>query len=53
MMRFCFVSNTVLALGLLASLPAGVLAQLQSVDEAERLSKATGRPIFAMAGNKT
>jgi hypothetical protein len=28
-------------------------AQLQSVDEALAISKKTGRPIFAMAGQKT
>ena len=29
------------------------LAQMQSVDQAVQLSQATGRPIFALAGNKT
>jgi hypothetical protein len=38
---------------ILLAMPSVLLAQLQSVDEATALSKITGRPIFAMAGNKT
>jgi len=30
-----------------------LMAQLQSVDDAIAQSRSTGRPIFAMAGNKT
>ncbi len=42
-----------LCLGALVSLPSVLTAQLQSVDDALAISKKTGRPIFAMAGNKT
>ena len=37
----------------LASLPSVAVGQLQSVDEALKISRKTGRPIFAMAGSKT
>jgi hypothetical protein len=47
------VQRIVVCLGVLASLPSVLMAQLQSVDEALAVSKRTGRPIFAMAGNKT
>ena len=39
--------------GLLYGLPSSLLAQLHSVDEALQASRTTGRPVFAMAGNKT
>jgi len=35
------------------TVPAMVLGQLYSVDESLELSRKTGRPIFAMAGNET
>ena len=46
---------SILLLGLAGAmiLPTAGVAQLQSVDEALELSRVTGRPIFAMAGNKT
>jgi len=52
-MRSHSIPTAVLALGLLISLPVVTSAQLYSVEEAELLSKKSGRPIFAMAGNKT
>jgi len=42
-----------ICLGVLAGLPPMLMAQLQSVDDAIAQSRSTGRPIFAMAGNKT
>jgi hypothetical protein len=39
--------------GIFALLPTYAAAQLHSVDEALSASKKTGRPIFAMAGQKT
>ena len=47
------VQRVILSLGVLASLPSVLMAQLQSVDEALATARRTGRPIFAMAGNKT
>ena len=35
------------------TVPALASAQLKDIDEALSLSRKTGRPIFAMAGNKT
>jgi hypothetical protein len=43
----------VLSCGLFCGLPSVVWGQSQSVDQAVQLSQATGRPIFALAGNKT
>ena len=38
----------------LAAIPSGVLAaDMLTIEQAEALSKATGRPILAMAGSKT
>ncbi len=34
-------------------IPVSAIAQLKSIDEAEKLSTATGRPIFAVAGDET
>ena len=48
-----FLHRTMVGGAILLAFPAVVLAQLHSVDEAAALSKTTGRPIFAMAGNKT
>lgn len=47
------VQRTVVFLGVLATLPSMLMAQLQSVDDAIAQSRSTGRPIFAMAGDKT
>jgi hypothetical protein len=44
---------TLLSLAAVAGNPSSVMAQLQSVDQALELSRKTGRPIFALAGNKT
>ncbi|NLF70253.1 MAG: hypothetical protein GX575_14535 [Candidatus Anammoximicrobium sp.] len=52
MIRYSALS-VLLASGLLASLPTTLYGQLESVDEAIKASQTTGRPIFAMAGNKT
>lgn len=43
----------VVSCGMLCSLTPTLRAQLQTVDAATQLSQATGRPIFAMAGDKT
>jgi hypothetical protein len=42
-----------LAIALFAVVPDLSAAELLSVEEAEARSKATGRPILAMAGSKT
>ena len=42
-----------LAIATLSIAPALSAAELLSVEEAEARSKATGRPILAMAGSKT
>jgi hypothetical protein len=42
-----------LSCGLLCGLPSRLPAQLHSVDEAMLASRTTGRPIFALAGDKT
>lgn len=34
-------------------LPSAVWGQVKSIEEAVKLSQATGRPIFAMAGKET
>jgi len=47
------VLPVVISCGVFFSLPSALRAQLQSVDEAIQASQTTGRPIFAMAGNKT
>jgi hypothetical protein len=52
-MSYQAVQRTIICLGVFAGLPSVLVAQLQSVDEAIALSRKTGRPIFAMAGNKT
>ena len=41
------------AITIICTQPASALAQLQSVDEAQALSRKTGLPIFVMAGNRT
>lgn len=49
--------NTIITQGACAiaivAASATASAQLTSVDEAVALSRKTGRPIFALAGNKT
>ena len=52
-MKSTAVRTACLFVGFLLNLPTFALAQLHSVEQAESLSKASGRPIFAMAGNKT
>lgn len=47
------VLHVVVTCGMLYGLSAALWAQPQTVDEALQLSQTTGRPIFAMAGNKT
>lgn len=49
----CSVRPFVISCGLLCGMPSVLLAQMQSVEQAVQLSQATGRPIFALAGNKT
>jgi hypothetical protein len=48
-----WMTGPVALLAIVAGFPYAVMAQLQSVDQALEISKKTGRPIFAMAGNKT
>ena len=48
-----WTAGTLLAVCTTMTLPALVLAQMQSVDEALALSRKTGRPVFALAGNRT
>lgn len=52
MIRFS-VLRVVFTCGMFCGLPAALRAQPQTVDEAMQLSQTTGRPVFAMAGNKT
>ena len=52
MMRHSVLS-VVISCGLLCGMPSVLWAQVQSVEQAVQLSQATGRPIFALAGNKT
>jgi len=52
MIRYSALS-LVISCGLSCGLPSVVWAQSQSVEQAVQLSQATGRPIFALAGNKT
>ncbi len=47
------VLPVVISCGAFFSLASALRAQLQSIDEAIQTSQTTGRPIFAMAGNKT
>lgn len=47
------VLPVVVSCSLMCGTPTVIWAQLQSVDQAVQLSQATGRPIFALAGDKT
>jgi len=47
------VLPVVISCGVFFSLTSALRAQPQSVDEAIQASQTSGRPIFAMAGNKT
>ena len=49
----CSVLPVVISCGLFCGMPSVLSAQVQSVEQAVQLSQATGRPIFALAGQKT
>ena len=45
--------HILLSVYIVLTLPALVLGQVYSIDASLALSRKSGRPIFAMAGNKT